>query len=76
MRFFEFEAREVVKRADIPVTDYGFTTDAAEARQIAERIGGPTVIKSQVLTGGRHGVFRERHPHLSHRVWRFPGGSA
>ena len=53
MRFFEYEAREVVKRAGIPVTDYGFTTDAAEAKQIAERIGGPTVIKSQVLTGGR-----------------------
>src|SRR3954462_9432130 len=53
MRFFEYEAREVVKRAGIPVTDYGFTTDAAEARSIAERIGGPTVIKSQVLTGGR-----------------------
>src|SRR6187200_2863974 len=53
MRLFEFEAREVVKRAGIPVTDFGFTTDAAEARQIAERIGGPTVIKSQVLTGGR-----------------------
>jgi succinyl-CoA synthetase beta subunit len=53
MRFFEYEAREVVKRAGIPVTDYGFTRAAAEARQIAERIGGPTVIKSQVLTGGR-----------------------
>src|SRR3712207_3836868 len=53
MRFFEYEAREVVKRAGIPVTDYGFTTDASEARAIAERIGGPVVIKSQVLTGGR-----------------------
>ncbi|MDQ1726837.1 MAG: succinyl-CoA synthetase beta subunit [Frankiaceae bacterium] len=53
MRLFEYEAREIVKRAGIPVTDYGFTTDAAEAKQIAERIGGPTVIKSQVLTGGR-----------------------
>ena len=53
MRFFEFEAREVIKRAGIPVTDYGFTTDPAEAREIAARIGGPTVIKSQVLTGGR-----------------------
>jgi succinyl-CoA synthetase beta subunit len=53
MRFFEYEAREIVKRAGIPVTDYGFTTDAAEARRIAERIGGPVVIKSQVLTGGR-----------------------
>jgi succinyl-CoA synthetase beta subunit len=53
MRFFEYEAREVVKRAGIPVTDFGFTTDPAEAAQIAERIGGPTVIKSQVLSGGR-----------------------
>jgi succinyl-CoA synthetase beta subunit len=53
MRFFEYEAREVVKRAGIPVTDFGFTTDAAEAKQIAQRIGGSTVIKSQVLTGGR-----------------------
>jgi len=53
MRFFEYEAREIVKRAGIPVTDYGFTKDAAEAEQIAARIGGPVVIKSQVLTGGR-----------------------
>ncbi|MEA2201147.1 MAG: succinyl-CoA synthetase beta subunit [Solirubrobacteraceae bacterium] len=53
MRFFEYEAREIIKRAGIPVTDYGFTTDAGEARDIAQRIGGPTVIKSQVLTGGR-----------------------
>jgi succinyl-CoA synthetase beta subunit len=53
MRFFEYEAREIVKRAGIPVTDYGFTTDAEEAGRIAQRIGGPTVIKSQVLSGGR-----------------------
>jgi succinyl-CoA synthetase beta subunit/citryl-CoA synthetase large subunit len=53
MRFFEYEAREIVKRAGIPVTDFGFVTEAEEARAIAERIGGPTVIKSQVLTGGR-----------------------
>jgi succinyl-CoA synthetase beta subunit len=53
MRFFEFEAREIVKRAGIPVTDFGFTTDPAEAAEIARRIGGPTVIKSQVLSGGR-----------------------
>ena len=53
MRFFEYEAREIVKRAGIPVTDFGFATTAQEAREIAYRIGGPTVIKSQVLTGGR-----------------------
>src|SRR5918912_3114940 len=53
MRFFEYEAREIVKRAGIPVTDFGFATTDQEAREIAHRIGGPTVIKSQVLTGGR-----------------------
>jgi succinyl-CoA synthetase beta subunit len=53
MRFYEYEAREIVKRAGIPVTDYGFTRDPAEAAEIAARIGGPVVIKSQVLTGGR-----------------------
>jgi succinyl-CoA synthetase beta subunit len=53
MRFYEYEAREIVKRAGIPVTDFGFATTPEEARAIAERIGGPTVIKSQVLTGGR-----------------------
>src|SRR5919197_394451 len=52
MRFFEYEAREIVKRAGIPVTDYGFATTPQEAREIAVRIGGPVVIKSQVLTGG------------------------
>src|ERR1700737_613538 len=53
MRFFEYEAREIVKRAGIPVTDYGFTTDPGEAAAIAKRLAGPTVIKSQVLSGGR-----------------------
>src|SRR3954464_11093790 len=53
MRFYEYESRRIVERAGIPVTDYGFCTTAAEAREAAERIGGATVIKSQVLTGGR-----------------------
>jgi succinyl-CoA synthetase beta subunit len=53
MRFFEFESRQVVRAAGIPVSAHGFATTAADARRIAEDIGGPTVIKSQVLTGGR-----------------------
>src|SRR6266540_3799855 len=53
MRFFEYESREIVKRAGIPVTNYGFARTAEEARDIAGEIGGPVVIKSQVLTGGR-----------------------
>src|SRR5215218_1528299 len=53
MRFFEYESRQIVQKAGIPVSGQGFATTAAEARRIAEEIGGPTVIKSQVLTGGR-----------------------
>jgi succinyl-CoA synthetase beta subunit/citryl-CoA synthetase large subunit len=53
MRFFEFEARDIVRRAGIPVTKYGFATTPEEARAIAQDIDGPVVIKSQVLTGGR-----------------------
>src|SRR6476469_6995359 len=53
MRFFEYEAREIVKRAGIPVTKHGLAKTPAEARGIAADIAGPVVIKSQVLTGGR-----------------------
>ncbi len=53
MRFYEYESRRIVERAGIPVTDYGFAKTAAEARAAAEKIGGSTVIKSQVLVGGR-----------------------
>ena len=53
MRFYEYEARRIVEDAGIPVTKYGFTRSAEEAAEIATNIGGPTVIKSQVLTGGR-----------------------
>jgi succinyl-CoA synthetase beta subunit len=53
VRFFEYEAREIVRRAGIPVTDFGFATTPQEAREIAAGIGEPVVIKSQVLTGGR-----------------------
>jgi succinyl-CoA synthetase beta subunit len=53
MRFYEFESREIVRRAGIPVTDFGVATTPDQAREVAARIGGPTVIKSQVLAGGR-----------------------
>jgi len=53
VRLFEYESRRVLAREGIPLSEHGFATTAEEARQIAERIGGPLVIKSQVLTGGR-----------------------
>src|SRR5438477_1336838 len=53
MRFFEYESRAIVAKAGIPVTKHGFAKTAEDARRVAEEIGGPVVIKSQVLTGGR-----------------------
>ncbi|MGI9081754.1 MAG: ATP-grasp domain-containing protein, partial [Thermoleophilaceae bacterium] len=53
MRFYEYESRKLVEAAGIPVTEYGFAKTAEEASKIAADIGGPTVVKSQVLTGGR-----------------------
>src|SRR5438046_4910225 len=53
MRFFEYESRQILEREGIPVADGGFATGAEAAKAIAADIGGPVVIKSQVLTGGR-----------------------
>jgi succinyl-CoA synthetase beta subunit len=53
MRFYEYESRKIVEEAGIPVTKYGFVTSAEEAKSTAAEIGGPVVIKSQVLSGGR-----------------------
>jgi succinyl-CoA synthetase beta subunit len=53
LKFYEYEARQIVEQAGIPVTKYGFAKTADEARAIAADIDGPTVVKSQVLTGGR-----------------------
>jgi succinyl-CoA synthetase beta subunit/citryl-CoA synthetase large subunit len=53
MRFYEYESRQILAREGIPLSKHGFATDAERAKAIAADIGGPVVIKSQVLTGGR-----------------------
>jgi len=53
MRFFEYEAKEIVRNVGIPASKGGFAKTREEARRRAEEVAGPVVIKSQVLTGGR-----------------------
>src|SRR5436309_5027206 len=53
MRFYEYESRRILAREGIPLSKHGFAQSAEEAKNIAADIGGPVVIKSQVLTGGR-----------------------
>src|SRR2546422_352267 len=53
MRFYEYESRQILAREGIPVAEGGLARSAEEAKGIAAQVGGPVVLKSQVLTGGR-----------------------
>jgi succinyl-CoA synthetase beta subunit len=53
MDLYEYQGKELFRRFGIPVSDGRIATTPEEARQAAEDIGGPVVVKAQVLTGGR-----------------------
>jgi succinyl-CoA synthetase beta subunit len=53
MRFYEYEAKALFARHGTPLLKGRVARAAAEAKEIAAGIGGPMVLKSQVLTGGR-----------------------
>jgi succinyl-CoA synthetase beta subunit len=50
---YEYQGRELFARHRLPVPDGGVATTPADARAIAERLGGRVVVKAQVKTGGR-----------------------
>jgi succinyl-CoA synthetase beta subunit len=49
----EYQAKELLRKAGIPVQPGEVATTAAQAEAIARRTGGPVVIKAQVHAGGR-----------------------
>ena len=53
MRLYEFEASGLLARKGIPVPRNAVVTSPQEAREKAEEIGLPVMLKAQVLTGGR-----------------------
>ena len=53
MDLYEHQGKELFREAGIPVSDGRLATSPAEARAAAEALGGPVVVKAQVLTGGR-----------------------
>ncbi|MEO6957479.1 MAG: ADP-forming succinate--CoA ligase subunit beta [Antricoccus sp.] len=53
MDLFEYQARELFAKHDVPVLGGGVAQTADEAKEIAQRIGGQVVVKAQVKTGGR-----------------------
>jgi succinyl-CoA synthetase beta subunit len=50
---YEYQGKELFRRAAIPVSDGRPATTPEEARDAAGELGGPVVVKAQVLTGGR-----------------------
>jgi len=50
---YEYQGKELFRRFGIPVSEGRLATTPAEARSAAEELGGPVVVKAQVLTGGR-----------------------
>ena len=53
MDLYEYQGKQLFARYGIPVSEGRFATSPEEARQAAEELGGPVVVKAQVLTGGR-----------------------
>ncbi|MCP5070613.1 MAG: hypothetical protein GY946_28960, partial [bacterium] len=53
MRFYEYESKALFRRHGMPLGEGQIVNSTAEARAAAEAIGGPIVVKSQVLSGGR-----------------------
>ncbi len=53
MRFYEHETKALFARHGLPLGKSGLARSREEARRIAAEIGGPVVLKSQVLSGGR-----------------------
>jgi succinyl-CoA synthetase beta subunit/citryl-CoA synthetase large subunit len=79
MRFYEHEAKALFARHGLPLAKRGLARSGEEARRIAAEIGGPVVLKSQVLSGGRMKagaiLFAEQPdavPELFERIRRTP----
>jgi len=50
---YEYQGRDLFARHGLPVLDGGVAETPQEARAIAERLGGRSVVKAQVKVGGR-----------------------
>ncbi|MCD6485052.1 MAG: ADP-forming succinate--CoA ligase subunit beta [Candidatus Odinarchaeota archaeon] len=53
MKLYEYEAKEIFRKYDIPVPTSALAKDLEEAKKAATKVGFPIVVKAQVLVGGR-----------------------
>ena len=52
-RLYEYQGKQLLKAAKVPIPQGGVARTPQEAKKIAEKIGKPVAIKSQVWAGGR-----------------------
>jgi succinyl-CoA synthetase beta subunit len=52
-KFFEYQGKEMFKKAGIPIPEGMVVNSPQEARQAAEKLAKPVVVKAQVWAGGR-----------------------
>jgi succinyl-CoA synthetase beta subunit len=53
MKLHEYQSKELLSKFGVPVPGGDVTSDASQARRIADELGGKVVVKAQVLMGGR-----------------------
>ncbi len=53
MKLHEYQSKDLLAKYGVPVAAGDVTSDPAEVKTIAERLGGNVVVKAQVLMGGR-----------------------
>lgn len=53
MNLYEYQAKRLFAKYGIPIPKGDIARTPAEAREVAEKLGGKVVVKSQVHTGGR-----------------------
>jgi len=53
VKLHEYQSKRIFAKYGVPIPDGDVATEPAEARRVAQRLGGPVVVKSQVLVGGR-----------------------
>jgi succinyl-CoA synthetase beta subunit len=53
MKIHEYQAKEILAKFNVKIPRGQLATSKEEARQFAEKLGGPAVVKAQIHAGGR-----------------------
>ncbi len=53
MKIHEYQAKQIMAEFGVPVPRGRVARSPQEARQVAEELGGPVVVKAQIHAGGR-----------------------